>query len=150
MTVMNPYNYKKPIGAVTKTEVSAQEPEIVTQTKLKSDAYLEQKIMNAKPEELTLMLYEGLVKFINQCILFNEQKIYDKSSNSNLRAQAIVQELRSTLNLEITISESLEALYVYMMEKLVDANINKNNSYLNEVLSLATDLRDTWKQAMNL
>lgn len=153
MAIMNPYNYKKPSGvnmpqiqpSQTQTEVAA-----VNTARTKADVYLEQKIMNARPEELTLMLYDGLVRFINQAMLFNEQKSYDKSNNANLRAQAIIQELRSSLNLDIDLSEGLEDLYVFMIQRLIDANIEKNNAILSEILELATDLRDTWKQAMNL
>lgn len=153
MAIMNPYNYKKPSGvnmpqiqpSQTQTEVAA-----VNTARTKADVYLEQKIMNARPEELTLMLYDGLVRFINQAMLFNEQKSYDKSNNANLRAQAIIQELRSSLNLDIDMSEGLEDLYVFMIQRLIDANIEKNNAILSEILELATDLRDTWKRAMNL
>jgi flagellar protein FliS len=152
MAVMNPYNYKKPIGGqplqAVNSDISEQNVSVSQRTK--TDSYMEQKIMNARPEELTLMLYEGVVKFINQTALFNDQKTYDKSNNANLRAQAILQELRSTLNMEIEMSENLENLYIYMMEQLVDANITKSNETLQDVLNLATDLRDTWKEAMGL
>lgn len=153
MAIMNPYNYKKPLGVNITTPVPVDRLAANTDNnglKNKADAYLEQKVMNAKPEELTMMLYEGLVKFINQTILFNDQKNLDKSNNSNLRSQAILQELRSSLNLDIELSETLEELYVFMIIRLIDANISKDNVILNEVLELATDLRDTWKQAMGL
>lgn len=152
MAVMNPYNYSKPIGAQTPEQKNVKNTaqEIGLGSKTKSDAYLEQKIMNARPEELTLMLYDGLVKFIRQALLFNDQNLVEKSSNANLRAQSILQELRSTLNLDIEISENLENLYLYMLERLVDSNFTKDNSILNEVLELAIDMRDTWKEAMNL
>ncbi len=152
MSIMNPYNYKKPIGTQPihglKNDVTDQSNG--SSQKIKTDSYMEQKIMNARPEELTLMLFDGVVKFIKQTQIFNEQKTYDKSNNANLRAQAIIQELRSTLNMEIEISRNLESLYIYMMEQLVDANITKSNETLQEVLELATDLRDTWKEAMGL
>lgn len=152
MAIMNPYNYKKPVGAqvAQNSDSEAFEANNSNAMKTKSDAYLEQKIMNARPEELTLMLYDGLVKFVNQAILFNEQKQIEKSHNANLRAQAILQELRSTLNLDIEISANLENLYLYMIERLVDSNVTKDNDILKEVLELATDLRDTWKEAINL
>lgn len=153
MAMMNPYNYKKPIGVNVNNIVnSAKSMDLnpAPLAKTKSDAYLEQKVMNARPEELTMMLYDGLVKFIHQAILFNEQKSFDKSNNANIRAQAILQELRSTLNMEVDLSAGLEDLYLFMIDHLVNANIEKNNQNLKEVLELATDLRDTWKEAMGL
>lgn len=157
MSVMNPYNYKKPFGINQPTEKNVDD---VTQTinsgvKVKTDSYLEHKIMNAKPEELTLMLYEGILKFVNQTLLFNEQKMYEKSNNSNQRAQAIIQELRSSLNMEVELSSNLENLYLFMIDQLLEANLKKRDfekstQILKDVLDLATDLRDTWKVAMNL
>lgn len=150
MTVMNSYNYKKPIG-MRVPEGSNKDIQSNTQAvKAKSDVYLEQKILNARPEELTYMLYDGIIKFVKQALLFNGQKTYDKSNTANIRAQAILQELRSSLNMEIDMSHNLENLYLFMIERLVDANLNKSDDMLEEVLGLATDLRDTWKQAMNL
>lgn len=150
---MNPYNYKKPANAQvainnTKTPQTMGVEKSVSNSK--TDAYLELKIMNAKPEELILMLYDGLVKFISQAKNFNEQNQYDRSNTTNIRAQEILQELRSSLNLEIEISNSLESLYVFMIDHLVEANIQKSNELLDEVLEMAKDLRDTWKTAMNL
>lgn len=152
MAIMNPYNYKKPAGAqvVKNPNDMSVDPSISNASKSRSDAYLEQKIMNARPEELTMMLFDGLVKFITQVIMFNAQNAVEKSHNANLRAQAILQELRSTLNMEIEISQTLEQLYLYMIERLIDGNLNKRDNKLEEVLELATDLRDTWKEAMNL
>lgn len=152
MAVMNPYNYKKPAGiqSVKNPGDIAVDPSISSASKSRSDAYLEQRIMNARPEELTLMLYDGLVKFITQVVMFNEQGAVEKSHNSNLRAQAILQELRATLNMDIELSQTLEQLYLYMIERLVEGNMNKKISKMEEVLELATDLRDTWKEAMKL
>lgn len=153
MAVFNPYNYNKPPGTLAGMPVvSAQTTvgSIGNQTKSKSEAYLEQRIMNAKPEELTLMLYEGIMRFISQAKLYNDQKSVEKSNNANMRAQAIIEELRSTLDLNYEVAEGLEALYVFMLERLVDANMSKDNAVLDEVLELATDLRNTWKEAMNL
>lgn len=152
MAIFNPYNYDRP-NVVGVTPKQANVNNTISQPvlqKTKTDAYLEQKIINARPEELTLMLYDGVVKFIRQTQIYNDQKTFDKSNNSNIRAQAILQELRSTLNMEIEMSENLENLYLYMMECLVDANLSKSNETLQDVLELATDLRDTWKEAMGL
>lgn len=152
MAVFNPYNYKRPPGV--QVSMSAEKPvnqvNMSNGIKSKSDVYLEQRIMNAKPEELTLMLYEGIMRFISQAKLSNDQNAIEKSNNANMRAQAIIEELRSTLDMNYEVSENLESLYVFMIERLVDANVTKDNAVLDEVLDLATELRDTWKQAMNL
>lgn len=152
MTMLNPYNYAKPKRAVSmpvKTPLNTQRAAAKTPYG-KTDTYLEQKVMSAKPEELTLMLYEGIVKFIKQAKLFNEKKDLEQSNYVNLKAQAIIQELRATLDLSVEISKDFESLYIYMNERLMEANIKKDNDILDEVLSLAEDFRDTWKEAMKL
>ncbi len=151
MTMLNPYNYakpKRPIGVGTKQQPKAKSS-LTKNAYGKADNYLEQKVMSAKPEELTLMLYEGIIKFVKQAKIFNDKNDIQQSNYVNLKAQAIIQELRATLDLSIEISSEFENLYVFMNERLVEANLKKDNAILDEVLDLAEDFRDTWKEAMN-
>ena len=91
--------------------------------------YQEQSVMTASPGELTLMLYNGCIKFINQAKLFIEQKNIEKANNAIIRAQDIIQELMVTLNMDYEISKNLAALYDYMNRRLIDANISKIPRY---------------------
>jgi len=154
MAVMNPYNYSKPRNfmILEKQESSKQEPIEVKRNAVsdKMDQYLESKILAAKPEELTYMLYEGIVKFIKKALLSVEAKNYEAVNYNTQRAQAIVDELRSTLNMDIPISESLESLYEYLNFKLVSANIEKNDVQFNEALEIAENFKDTWKEAFSI
>lgn len=154
MAVLNPYNYKRPKMA----NLSLNNQQKPSSTKVsqgksgynQSNNYLEAKIMSAKPEELTLMLYDGILKFLKQAKLFNETGSVEKSHGANMRAQAIIQELRATLDMDYDVSDNLEQLYLFMLEQLQEANFKKSNEMIDEVIGLVTDLRDTWKQAMNL
>jgi len=112
--------------------------------------YKENSIFTSTPEELTFMLYNGLVKFIMQAQLAIDEKQIEKANNSILRAQAIISELQSTLDSKYEISENLMLLYDYMNDKLIDANINKDIKILDEVLGFAKEIRDTWSQAMKI
>jgi len=152
MAMLNPYNYGRPknFKPLEKKDSKTTKIKNVNSGYNRTDSYLEQKVLSAKPEELTFLLYEGIVKFIKQAKIFNDGKNYEKSSNANMRAQAIIVELRSTLNMDIEISNNLDQIYIFMMDKLVDANVSKDNKTLDEVLGLAEDLRDTWKEAMGL
>jgi len=153
MTMLNPYNYakpKRPAGMPVKEQTNAKSSLAKSTAYGKTNNYLEQKVMSAKPEELTLMLYEGVIKFVKQAKLFNDKKDVEQSNYVNLKAQAIIQELRSTLDMKIEISTNFESLYIFMIEQLVEANLKKDNAILDEVLELAEDFRDTWKKAMNL
>jgi len=110
MALLNPYNYRKP-----KVVVNAEEPkksklhEVKSEPKTKRNIYLEQKILAARPEQLTLMLYDGLIRFLKQGKLFLNAKDYEKTNNSLQRAQAIINELRATLDMDIFISNNLES-----------------------------------------
>lgn len=152
MAVLNPYNYAKPKGAVVsrpnKPFVSPAATNKQNQQQNNSDQYLEQKVMAASPQELTLMLYEGAIKFIKQAKIFNDENMIEKTSNAILRAEAIFGELRATLNMDYEVSNELDTMYEYVLHRLSEANIQKSNEILDEVLELSVDFRDTWKEAM--
>lgn len=153
MAMLNPYNYSKPKGSVVNrplqnTAVNA--PAKVQNGKQQVDAYLEQKVLSAKPEELTLMLYDGVVRFIKTAKQTIEAKDIEKTNVAIQKAEAIITELQATLNMDYDISTQLDSLYEYMNYRLLDANIQKSTEILDEVLDLAESMRDTWKEAMAL
>lgn len=156
MAMRNPYNYTMPKSALKlKTNLmqnktnDIQKPQANT-SKSKFDQYMEQKILTARPEDLTLMLYDGLIKFLKQAQMFMEEKNIEKTNTTIIRAQDIINELNITLNMDYEISGNLRSLYTYMNDRLVDANINKDRESIDIVLGFAEELRDTWKSAMNL
>ncbi|MCC5909266.1 MAG: flagellar export chaperone FliS [Clostridiaceae bacterium] len=112
--------------------------------------YKENNIKTASPENLTLMLYNGALKFINQGKLFIDEKNVSKSNDAIQKAQAIIQELNITLDMQYEISKNLRSLYTYILDKLVEANISKDKAILDEAGVMVTELRDTWKEAMKL
>ena len=112
--------------------------------------YQHNMVYTATPQELTLMLYNGLIKFINLSIQAVDEKNIEKTNNNIIRAQDILVEFMSTLDKNYEVSKSLMALYDYMNRRLIQANIQKDKDILTEVLGLAEDLRDTWAQAMKL
>jgi flagellar protein FliS len=150
MAILNPYNYQKPAQRVVMRTPQTGGLQQNTSKKVQQDSYLEQKVMNAKPEELTMMLYEGLVKFIKMGRLYNEQNNIEKTSETLLKAQAIVVELQATLNMDFEISDQLDSLYDFVYDKLVQGNFEKSDSHLKDALDIAEDLRDTWKEAITL
>ncbi len=113
-------------------------------------AYQDSKILTASPAELTLMLYDGAIKFCNIAIMAIEKQDLPKSNLNIIKAENIITELRSTLNPEIPIAMEFELMYDYIFRRLIDANINKNTKILEEALGFIRELRDTWKEAMKL
>jgi flagellar protein FliS len=110
--------------------------------------YRHNSVTTATPEELTLMLYNGGVRFIRQGIKHIEDKNIEKAHEALVRAQEIYMHLADTLNHEIELSAGLNSLYDFILRQLAQANIKKDVSILSSVLELAVELRDTWKEAM--
>jgi len=112
--------------------------------------YKENSINTASPEELTLMLYNGLVKFLMVAINEVEKKNIEKANTAITKAEKIIIEFQATLDFNFEISDSLDMLYDYMYNRLVEANVKKDKKILEEVLGLAKELRDTWAKAMKI
>jgi flagellar protein FliS len=112
--------------------------------------YKENSINTAQPEELTLMLYNGLVKFIMKAQYAISKKDLEGAHENIIKAQNIIQEFAATLDQKYELATGLLLLYEYMNRRLVEANIHKSTEILEEVLGFAKQLRDTWEQAMKL
>lgn len=111
---------------------------------------LEDQVMTATKEELTLMLYEGGIRFLNQAIIAVEKGQAVRANNLILRVEDIVREFQITLDHKYPISKQLDSLYDYMYRRLVEGNVQKDVNALKEVLTMFRDFRDTWKEAMKL
>lgn len=113
-------------------------------------SYQQNSVMTASPQELTMMLYNGCLKFIKLAKkAMIENKIEEKNTNI-IKAQKIVQELHITLNQDIEISKSMGQLYEYMYNRLIEANMKNDLEILVEVEGYVVEFRDTWKQVMEL
>ena len=113
-----------------------------------AEAYRQQRILNAPPEHLTLMLYNGCLKFIEDGIDALGRKDYESANNFLQRAQRIISEFRLTLNFDYEISHQLLPLYNYIYDRLVEGNIKSDLSQIEEAKGMITELRDAWVQAM--
>ncbi len=113
-------------------------------------AYQDNKVLTATPAELTLMLYDGVIKFCNMAVMAIEKNDVSKAHLNIIKAENIILELKATLNFNYPISNELDVLYEYIYKRLTDANLIKDTEILEEVLNLVRELRDTWKEAMKL
>lgn len=112
--------------------------------------YSNNAIFTASKEELTLMLYEGALKFSNQALVAINNKDYSKANDLLKRTQDIIQEFQITLKDEYDISKNFRQMYDYIFSLLVQANITKKPEPLEEARDLIRTFRDTWKEAMKL
>ncbi|AND42215.1 flagellar export chaperone FliS [Cytobacillus oceanisediminis] len=113
-------------------------------------SYQQNSVNTASPGELTLMLYNGCLKFIHQA----KKAIMDnniEAKNTNIqKAQNIIQELMVTLNMDVEVSQNMMSLYDYMNRRLIEANIKNDTGILDEVGGLVTEFRDTWKEVIQV
>lgn len=112
--------------------------------------YNNSKILTASPAELTLMLYDGAIKFCNIAMVAIEQKDIEKAHTNIVKAQKIVDYFRQTLDMKYEVSKDFERVYVYLEQRLVEANLKKDKEILEEVAAHLRSMRDTWKEVMRI
>ena len=111
-------------------------------------AYANNKIMTASPAELTLMLYEGAIKFANLAIEAIDANDIQKAHNNIMKVQRIIEEFQSTLDHKYPVAKDFDEVYNYLLMRLREANIKKDKDIMEEVLKHLRTMRDTWKEVM--
>ncbi len=107
-------------------------------------------IKTATPAELTLMLYNGAIKFCNLAAVGIEEKDIEKANNNLIKAQNIIWELQGTLDFKYAVSKDFDLIYNKILRNLLVANVKKDIDSLNEALEDIRDLRDMWVQIMKV
>lgn len=119
-----------------------------------ANPYLQQynnsKILTASPAELTLMLYEGAIKFCNIAIMGIEQKDIEKAHTNIMKTERIINHLRVTLDMKYPVAQDFERIYVYLEQRLLEANMKKDTEILEEINTHLRSVRDTWKEVMRI
>ena len=112
--------------------------------------YKNSKILTASPAELTLMLYEGAIKFCNIAITAIEQKDVEKAHINIVKTQRIIEHFRLTLDMKYPVAQDFDRVYEYLARRLVQANIKKDKEIMEEILEHLHSMRDTWKEVMRI
>lgn len=117
-----------------------------------TNQYLANSINSASPEQLMLMLYDGAIRFISLGIQAIENGLIDKRAYYINKTSAIVSEFAATLDhsQNAKLAEDLDALYGYMLSRMLEANRKNDIEPLLEVKKLLSDLRATWAQAIEI
>lgn len=110
--------------------------------------YNRNKVLMASPAELTLLLYEGAIKFCNIAIIGLEQNDMEKVHNNIIKVENIIEEFQATLNHKYPVAEDFDKIYKYIYNLLVEANIKKDKELLEQALTELRGMRDTWKEVM--
>ena len=115
-----------------------------------ANQYLANKVMTASPQELSLMLYDGAIKFCNRAIINIQNGEIEEAHKSLIKAQNIIEEFMIVVDRKREVGNNLFLIYDYMYRRLVEANLHKDISIIEEVLGLIKELRDAWKTAMDI
>jgi len=111
-----------------------------------ASVYQQTNINTASPAELTLMLYDGAIKFCNIALLAIEKKDLEKCNYNIQKAKAIIDQLRSTLDFKYSVAKDFDRVYDYISWILIQANIKKDPLLIEEGLQQIREMRDTWKE----
>ena len=112
--------------------------------------YNNNKVLTASPGELTLMLYDGAIKFCNAAIAAVEKKDIQGAHTNIVKVQKIIDYLRQTLDMKYAVAQDFENIYVYLSQRLVEANMKKNQEILEEINGHLHSVRDNWKEVMRV
>ena len=110
--------------------------------------YNNSRILTAKPAELTLMLYEGAIKFGNIASMAIDAHDIEKAHIHLKKVGAIIDYLRQTLDMKYPVAQDFENVYRYLARRVIEANMYKDKEIVEEVLTHLRSMRDTWKEVM--
>jgi flagellar secretion chaperone FliS len=113
-----------------------------------SAAYKQQSILTATPGQLVVMLYDGCLRFLNQSAYAMREGNLAEAGTRMARAEAIIEELLSTLDLEKggVIASRLQGIYVFSHRQLMEARLERDADKIDTVSGLLSELRDSWAQ----
>lgn len=115
-----------------------------------ANAYQRQQVMTASPEELTLMLYNGAIRFVTEAVQGVENNEMEKAHRACMRAQNIVYELMITTNTDYEIGKSWVALDEYIIHCLTQGNVKKDKELLEQAKAMLIEFRNVWVEAMKI
>lgn len=112
--------------------------------------YKKNAVETASPARLTLMLYDGAVKFCNIALEGIDENDILKANTNIIKAEKIIVELRSTLDMKYPVAKDFDRVYDYIYRRLVEANVKKDKEVLQEALKHIKTMRETWKEVMRI
>ncbi len=110
--------------------------------------YKNNKIQSASGPELTLMLYDGAIKFLNIADYAIETKDIQKAHTNIMKVEKIIDYLRNTLDMKYAVAQDFENMYSYIARRLVEANISKDGEIVKEINGHMHAIRDNWVEVM--
>jgi len=107
-------------------------------------------VKTASPAKLVELLYMKAIEVIDEAMELTDEKKYTEANEKLKRAQDIIMELNLSLDMEKggQIAQNLRALYNYMFQRLVEANVRKDKEIMKEVKGYLEELLDVWREVL--
>ncbi len=112
--------------------------------------YQQNSVNTASPARLTLMLYDGAVKFCNIALDAIDTGNIQKANDNIKKVENIIVELRVSLDMKYPVAKEFDTVYDYIYRRLVEANMKKDKEILQEALRHIKTMRETWKEVMRI
>ncbi|MFD1926889.1 flagellar export chaperone FliS [Sporosarcina siberiensis] len=112
--------------------------------------YQNNSVNTSTPGELTLMLYNGCLKFIEQAKRALADGKIEEKNTAIQKAQAIISELMLTLDTKVPVAANMLILYEFANSRLIDGNIKNDAALFDEASTIIMEFRDTWKQVIQI
>jgi len=108
--------------------------------------YQKGSVNGASPVKLVIMLYDGVLRFMEAGKHAMLAGNVEKQNQSLQRAQKIIMELMSCLDMQngAEIATNLLALYTYSLEQLVQSNLKDEPAGIDRSISIFSELRESW------
>lgn len=110
--------------------------------------YKNNKVMSASGPELTLMLYDGAIKFLNIADFAIEKNDIQKAHDNIIKTERIIDYLRNTLDMKYPVAQDFENMYSYINRRLIEANMTKDREIVTEINQHMHAIRDNWIEVM--
>lgn len=112
--------------------------------------YLKVQVETASPGELTLLLYQEIVRSLIKAKQLHAQSQYEPVNSLLHKVRSIFNELIITLDMKYDISRELSSLYLFYNNQIAQFIISRDETLLDNTLEFARGMADTWKQALNI
>lgn len=123
-------------------------PVLTAQQRAAYAQYKNNKVNAASGPELTLMLYDGTIKFLNIASVAIENKDIQKAHTNIMKTERIIDYLRNTLDMKYPVAQDFENMYSYISRRLVEANLSKDKEIVEEINEHMHAIRDNWIEVM--
>ncbi|MBQ7615459.1 MAG: flagellar export chaperone FliS [Butyrivibrio sp.] len=123
-------------------------PVLTSQQRNAYAQYKNNKVMSASGPELTLMLYDGAIKFLNIADFAIEKNDVQKAHDNIIKTERIIDYLRNTLDMKYPVAQDFENMYSYINRRLIEANITKDREIVIEINQHMHAIRDNWVEVM--